>query len=430
MLARRRIQLLSALVLGAVVATTTPAAFVPATASPGDVSSEQNPDGSWTTTLTASGDTWVDSSSKVSQYSSAELRVGSTNFGFTKARTYLRFDLSALAGKPAGAVMSAQVQLTNFATGSCKGTAVRMSRVTGAWAESTLNWSKQPTTTSTGSSTSTASYGGSTCAGEGTMTFDAKEIVKSWLGGSANNGVQVKGESEANASGSRRFRSLEAIDPVKAPKLVITYNTIPPKPTGLAASPSANGYVSSTTPTVSAVITDPDGGAVRGYFEVYNADGSSMLWSGYSDWGTSGDSLGAEVPEGLLTDGPFVLAAYAEDPAYRSLVANVKTFTVDATAPTVAVTSTAFTDGEWTSPAPASNTFTIDGPADTASFALLIDGWYPVTVYPSINGSGDFSFDWAPTSGWHTIEATATDKAGNTGPETVFSFGAGVAPSS
>jgi hypothetical protein len=428
--ARRRFPLLSALAAGALLAAA-PAVLAGAHAAPGDVSSQQNDDGSWTTTLTASADTWVDSSSKTSQSTSPELRVGSANYGFTKARTYLQFDTTSLAGKPAAAVMSAQVQLSDFYTGSCKGSAIRVSRVTGTWAPSTLNWSKQPATSSTGSSTSSSAYGASACPAEGTMSFDATAIVKAWLGGSANNGLQVKADSEASAAGVRKFRSLEATDAAKAPKLVITYNTTPPKPTGVGASPSQNGYVSSTTtPTVSAIIIDPDGGKVRGYFEVYNSDGSQKLWSGYSDWGTSGDSLGATVDPDILTDGSYVIAAYAEDPMYRSLSATLKTIKIDSTAPTVVITATAFTDGAWTDPAPGSNTFTIDGPADTQTFAILIDGWYPVAAYPSGTGSGDFTFDWVPAKGWHTVAATATDKAGNAGPTTTFSFGVGPQPTS
>src|SRR5262249_24493139 len=59
-----------------------------------------------------------------------------------------------------------------------------------------------------------------------------------------------------------------------APKLVVTYNSYPALPTAAAVSPSTvnayNGkrYANSLTPTLSAKVTDGDGGTVKAQFEV------------------------------------------------------------------------------------------------------------------------------------------------------------------
>lgn len=377
-----------------------------------------------TVILGVAGDTWVDSLlNQSSQYASPELQVGSNNLGITKTRSFMYFDWTPLYTMPRGVLTSAQVQLSNYQTGNCAGTALRMSRITGAWTEGGVTWGNQPAVTATGSSTSTGSFGASACPAEGVVTFDATAIVNDWINGEWNVGVRISADNEGAASGYRKFRSVENGDPTKAPKMVYTYNAYPSTPTGLTISPGYNGYASSTTPTLSAVVSDPDGGAVRGYFEVKS--GSTVVWSGSSDWATSGARVQVTVPSGILNDATtYTVNAYSQDATLKSEVAATKSMPVDVTAPTMTITSSAFTNGTWSTTAPTTATFTLNGTADTGWFDATFDG----VSYGSVraDSSGNFvSSAWTVTPGWHTWSIAPIDKAGNRGAATTFSFGAG-----
>jgi hypothetical protein len=115
----------------------------------------------------------------------------------------------------------------------------------------------------------------SSCPG-GTMNFDIDAIVAAWASGSTNYGLRVAGASETDPYTWRRFRSANYVsgDNSVEPHLTVTYNSYPAVPTAAAVSPSAvnayNGhrYVTSLTPTLSAKVTDADGGTVKAQFEV------------------------------------------------------------------------------------------------------------------------------------------------------------------
>jgi RHS repeat-associated protein len=377
-----------------------------------------------TVILGVAGDTWVNSlSPNTSQYSSPELQVGSNNLGLTKSRSFMYFDWNPLYTMPPGVLTSAQLQLTDFATGACAGTAVRVSRITGNWTEGGLTWGNQPTVTSAGSATSTGSFGASACPGEGIVSFDMTAIVNDWINGAWNVGVRVSADNESAASGYRKFRSVENGDASKAPKLVFTYNAYPSTPTGLTISPGYNGYASSTTPTLSAVVSDPDSGPVRGYFEIKS--GSTVVWSGSSPMATSGDRVSVTVPSGVLADGTtYTVNAYSQDSSLNSQAAASKSMPVDVTAPTVAISSTGYTNGGWQTAPPSSTTVTLQGSSDTGGFYASYDG-VPVATVPADSTGKFVSSAFSPTPGWHTWTITPVDRAGNQGAPTDFSFGVG-----
>jgi hypothetical protein len=422
---------LSAVACFALVATlSSQAVAVTESAAPPPASAAvTNPDGTHTVTLDLVGDTWVSSSGQTtSQATSPELRVGSNNLGLTKARSYLDFDYSPLAGvSPDAVVTSAELRLSNFLTGSCAGTAIRASRVTGAWTLADLKWGAQPAVTTTGAGTSTAAFGASACPAEGTATFDMKAIVSSWLSGTAKRGVQIRAEKEGAATGYRKYRSVENGDPAKAPTLTITYDSYPATPTDLKVAPGQTGYAISTMPALSALVSDPDGGPVRGFFEVRSGSGAfaPIVWSGSSAEVASGERATVTVPDDILEDTKiYSVAAYSQDVAVKSKSAVVTGFKVDLIAPVVVITSNVFTDGQWKNPMPSSATFTLNGSADTSGFIITMDG----TRLPNpakADGSGDYTITWTPTAGWHTLEVQPADKAGNLGDVKTFSFGTG-----
>jgi hypothetical protein len=236
--------------------------------------------------------------------------------------------------------------------------------------------------------------------------------------------IQIKADKEGAATGYRKYRSAENGDAAKAPTLTVTYNSYPGTPTDVAVTPGNPHYATSLTPTFSAVVTDPDG-PVSAYFELRKGTTalSPIVWTGSSDAVESGEVASATVPAGLLLDGTvYTLTAYGDDGTLKSKEAVAYVFKVDVTAPTVAISSDVFTDGQWTNPMPASAKFTFDGSADTGGFYVTTDG---VDLTVGANSTGDYSVTFKPTPGWHSTVVTPVDRAGNVGEPSTFSWGTG-----
>lgn len=377
-----------------------------------------------TIVLKATGDTWVQSGlTSKSQHTSPELRVGTKNAGLTQAKSYLTFDTSALGDAEASWIVDAKVSLSNFTAGSCSGSAIRLAQVTKAWSLTGVTWGTQPTVTTAGSSTNDKARGTTGCTGEGVVDFDATAIVRSWAAGAANRGVQLA-SVKAGANGSYRgYRSLEIGNPAKVPTLTVTISQPPATPTDLAVTPAGvDGFITSTTPTLSATVSDPEGGEVRGYFEVTH--GTTVVWSGTSAPVASGGTASVVVPAGNLTDGSlYTVSAWGlDDVDVRSEEPAFQTVKVDSIAPTLTIASASFTNGQWTNTLPASDTLTLDGSSDTGGFHLDLDG---STATVAANAQGDKDLTYTPSAGWHVLKVTPVDRAGNLGDTVTFSYGAG-----
>lgn len=411
--------------LALVAALTTGAVAAPAPV-PSVVPIEDTP--AQTVTLDLVGDTWV-SNVQTSQSASPELRVGSPNLGLVKSRSYLDFDYAALDAIPAGSVVSsAELTLSNFSAGSCTGSAIRVSRITGAWTLDGLKWNGQPAVTSSGSASSLEAHGAAACPDEAPVSFDVKGIVNSWLAGTARRGVQVKAAQESAKAGYRLYRSAENGDDAKAATLTVTYNAAPSTPADLTVAPmlGLDGLVSSLTPTFSAELTDPDGGPVHGELEVRKGTTalSPVVWTGSTDPVESGEVASVTMPGDVLLDGAiYTVSVYAHDGALRSKARAAKAFKVDVSAPGVTITSDVFTDGEWNETTPESAELTFDGSPDVAGFHLVLNG-EPLDD-AGADSSGDRTTTLTPAPGWHVIEVTPVDYAGNEGETETFSFGSG-----
>ncbi|MFJ9315332.1 DNRLRE domain-containing protein [Pimelobacter simplex] len=379
-----------------------------------------------TVVLAATGDTWVQNLvPNTSQYTSPELRVGTSSLGVNQSRSYLTFDTSALGSPTAASVVDAKVTLSNFEAGSCSGQPIRLSQITSTWTVSGLTWANQPTTTTAGSATTDVGKGATGCTAEGTVDFDATAIVKSWVGGTTNYGVQIRADNAGANASWRKYRSLENGDNTKAPKLTVTINQNPDTPTGLTTDSGGYGnWVRSKTPTLSAVVTDPDGGQVKSYFEVKQS--GTLIWSGTSTAVASGGTASLQVPTGKLVEGgTYGVYAYGEDTnGARSTSFAGTQIRVDTIAPTVAISSAQFTNGSWKATLPSSDTVTYTGSSDTGFFWVNYDG---VRVSAGANTSGVAVVPYTPTAGWHTLEVTPVDRAGNYGTPVTFAYGTGTA---
>lgn len=392
---------------------TDPARVVPITVDP-------------TLTLTTTSDTWVESFlNPPSHDTSPELQVGSQNLGLNVARSYANFDISGLTAKPGAVVSAASLELSNFSTGSCTGTPIRVSQVTSAWSAPSITWSSQPTTTATGSATSTTTFGGSGCGTEGTVSFDAKAIVQAWQGGAANHGVQIKADNESANTGWRKYRSLENGDTAKAPKLSITYNTPPQVPPYTQVTPA--GVVGSTyhtrevKPTFTTIPSDPDGDLVTAELRIQQGGTTVQSW-------TSGQVASASAVSRTLTtalgEGSYTASWRVSDGTLTSAWSPDQAVTVDTTAPASPVLScTNYPNNTWASTAPAtSTTCTVTASADS-QWAAVWDGHEWINVPPLNNSTTSFTLP-VPADSTFGFWVVASDAAGNWATS-IYTFGAG-----
>lgn len=219
-----------------------------------------------TSTLAVTTDTWVATNYTDSQVSSAELKSGTHDAGTTKARSYLKFDMSDYAGTH---IIDTNLALYSTWSSSCavgSGTAVQ--RVTGSWSSSSVTWDAQPAATTTGQVINTAAKGYSSDCPAGTMNFDIDTIVRAWTSGTANHGVLIRGVSETDSLTWRRFRSANYVsgaDSATEPHLTVTYNSYPAVPGATSITPATTSggikTVTSLTPVLSTWVNDADPGA-------------------------------------------------------------------------------------------------------------------------------------------------------------------------
>lgn len=376
--------------------------------------------------LNAAGDTWVQSSgTTTSQETSPELRTGSNDGGVTAARSYVYFDFSTLSGVPLSSISSAQVKLSNFVTGACTGSALRMSRVVGGWTLPGITWANQPTVATGTATTTTGSFGAAGCDTEGTVVFNAMPILSEWLAGYPNLGLQIRADDETGAGGFRRFRSVENGDPTRVPTFTISWNGTPNVPTDTTIDPGNTGggtvYTSSTTPTFSAAVTDPDSSLITAQLQILS--GSTVV----QDWTSGQVASGTRVsrtPTTALAQGTYTARWRASDGTFTSAWSPSQTFVVDTTAPATPVVScTSYANNGWYTTRPAaSTTCTVTVTAD--AFMLYATNNGQELAFPPISaGKSSLALPVA-TNDLVSLDVSARDKAGNWST-THYAFGVG-----
>ncbi|MFJ4007918.1 DNRLRE domain-containing protein [Streptomyces sp. NPDC090023] len=397
-----------------------------------------------TSTLAVTTDTWVQTPDYPdSQVSSPELKSGTYDTGADLARSYLKFDVSPFTGKH---ITDTNLALYSYYSATCgttgPGTEVR--RVTGTWDSSAVTWSAQPATTTAGAVVNKAALGyDSSCPG-GTMNFDIDSIVSAWASGSANYGLRIAGASETDPTTWRRFRSANYVsgDNSAEPHLTVTYDSYPAVPASAAISPSAlnayNGkrYVTSLTPTLSAKVTDADGGTVKAQFEV--TPDPAVADTTYTYTATSaGVASGATASLAVPSANAFPVGAHLRyrvrgyDSADYGAWSGYSTFTMNTglpVAPTVSCPS--YPQNTWSAKAPGAVTCTLDTTStDGQGFKWgLDDPSMAKRVDDTVDGSGGdpLNVSVTPADGWHTLYAKTIDSGGNPSTATTqYSFGVG-----
>ncbi|MEV6103548.1 DNRLRE domain-containing protein [Streptomyces sp. NPDC051940] len=396
------------------------------------------------TTLAATTDTWVQTPDYPdSQVSSTELKSGTYNTGADKARSYLKFDVSAYAGKK---ITDTNLALYSYYSSTCAttGAGTEVRRITGTWDSSAITWGTQPATTSDGAVVNKAALGyNSGCPG-GTMNFDIDAIVQAWANGSPNYGVRVAGASETDPYTWRRFRSANYVsgDNSAEPHLTVTYDSLPVVPTGTAISPSQrnayNGrlYVTSLTPTLSAKVTSPAGGNVQAQFEItpdpaYADTTYSLTANGNYVASGSVSSLTVPAANTLPSGAHLRLRVRGYDGSGFGAYTDYTTFTLNTVKPTApTVSCAAYPADVWTAKASGAVNCTLDTSATDGQGYLwgLDDEAVAQRVDDTSDGTGGdpLTISIDPAEGWHTLYAKTVDSGGNVSTTaTAYSFGAG-----
>lgn len=370
-------------------------------------------------------DVWVQNADYTTgQVSSAELRAGTYDGGGHVARSFMHFDGLASSTWRNRHIVSAKLVMRNFYSGSCTGADIRASRITGSWVATNVTWANQPGGGAQKYADYNPAHGYNTSCDSADATWDVTAMDQDWASGAyPNNGIRLKAVDETSIYTWRKYRSANYTDhPNTEPHIDITYSTYP-SASNLAVSPGNAGYARSTGPTVSAQVADADGGSVTANFTVLS--GGTTVWTG-SKAATAGGTASMTLPSGKLTNGTsYTLQVSASVGSLNSQSTQTLAFKDDTSAPSTTIACSAYsTPGMWLTTPPTSNTCTLSGPSDTASWQITKDAGTPVTVKAT---SGVGSISWNPTSGAHTLSATATDQAGNVGPAASFGFGVGSA---
>ena len=397
-----------------------------------------------TSTLAVTTDTWVATNYTDSQVSSTELKSGTYDAGTTKARSYLKFDVSKFKGKH---ITDTNLALYSYYSSTCatSGAGTQVRRITSTWSSSDITWSEQPSTTTTGAITNKAAlgYSSSDCPG-GTMNFDIDAIVQAWADGSANHGLRIASADETDSLTWRRFRSANYVsgDGSTEPHLTVTYNSYPSTPSSLAISPSQvnayNGkrYVTSLTPTLSAKVTDPDGSSSKGQFEI-TAD-PAYADTTYSYTGTSSSvASGSTAKLAIPSASAFPAGAHlryrvrAHDGTDYGSWTGHTTFVMNTGLPAApTVTCDTYGQNGWTAKADGPVSCTIDtSSADGAGYYWGLDNSsLPNKKLDTTDGNGGdaATVSISPANGWHTLHARTVDSGGNlSAATTAYSFGVG-----
>lgn len=282
-------------------------------------------------TAGTSGDTWIQKPDYTAgQPSSTELRVGTKDGGDHVARSYIRFSNGTFVGKH---ITGAQLVLRNFDQSSCSAGTIQVAQITGTWDPSTLTWGTQPAVGGVGVNANGLSYD---CPDNHSATWPITAIAQSWSNGANQYGLRVMATNETYNATYRRYRSANFTDDVTIrPHLEVTYNSYPSAATNLSVSTLAGQSVTSSTPTISAGVSDSDGGALRLHVKILQ--GSTPIIDTYGSKtatlaaGAAG-SASYTVPAGTLSAGTtYTAQVWTNDSIDDAKTATTKTFTVNHT---------------------------------------------------------------------------------------------------
>ncbi|MBX9246209.1 DNRLRE domain-containing protein [Actinotalea ferrariae] len=383
-------------------------------------------------------DTYVQSGYDDDRSSRPELKIGSWNSGVTKTRTFMSFDATPLRGRQ---IYEARLYLNAAYSSSC-------SAGWQVWdaglASSATRWPNQPAMLGHHSdSTETKGYDASCPAG--VVGADVGGLVRLWasIPNVATVGVALRAANESSIAGYKEFYSAQT---GYGPWVWVRYNSTPNAPTGLRVSHSPTGatsgaWVNTLTPTMSAVLTDPDGENVDGNFYLYRADTGTLVQASASGFVTNGSVASVQVRpttashQGLQEGKVYRFTARGSDWKVEGPAPDQFWFGVDTVAPRPpVVSSTAFpNDNAWGRDPTQPGTFTFQLPSETEDHSVRSYRWgldkapdpnQVVTATGAAQRPGTVTITPA-TPGRHVLHVQTVDIAGNLSAVSQYVFYAG-----
>ncbi|MFS0692853.1 FG-GAP repeat domain-containing protein [Streptomyces nitrosporeus] len=378
--------------------------------------------------------------------STTTARVGYENETNGLARSFFRMNSSNLWSTQK-VVISSTFRIKNTWSWSCDDRAVEL------WATSAISsattWSKQPDWRKQLDSVNDSLGWGTGCPA-GNLAFDVTTAAKDGITNKWNTltfGLQAA--SETDVYGWKKFDA-------KSAALSTTYNTVPNVPTNLDTIPSSGGCdavppyttIGNTDVTLTAKVSDPDGGTVRAQFRLWGTNdlsGGSEIFNQIVSV-TSGTVAKAKVPKATLqkylsvAKGNFSWKVQALDASTKSAWnPNPGTcrFDFDPTRPSTppTISSQQFPDGTdgWpaaTGQARTPGTFVLGsgGVSDVKSYEYWTD-WAPAvrSVLPSTDLDGDGKIDakltlTPPAAGSQRLYVRSLDAAQNRSDRASYLF--------
>lgn len=263
------------------------------------------------------------------------------------------------------------------------------------------------------------------------------KVVKAANASAANVSIGLKANNETTSAGYKTYRA--------DARLTIVYNRAPNAPTGVKLSSPAQAcksgaarpVISTTTPTLYAAASDPDGGNVQVKFQVLRQGTTTVVWdSGYLAAKSSGSNFSVKVAASKLTSGTsYRYRAMATDGSRTSAWSTATCeFSVDTTkpaSPTVTPVRTGvaaiYEEDVERGGAGLSGKFELDrgGSTDVVVFEYTFTGTASPTVHGTRtpNSAGRAIVDFDPNAaGPMTLTVVSKDAAGNQSPATTYLF--------
>jgi RHS repeat-associated protein len=357
-----------------------------------------------------------------------ELRAGTYNGGTNVARSYIHFPMGEFAG---ATVTNARIELFNFYSWSCQARNWQVWNVYAASPAST--WATMPGW-ATHYATSSETHGYSSACGGAWSNANITSFAQMWAASNETEGhVGIKAESETDNYGWKRFYASNNGSYI--PSIWVTYNHTPNAPTGLtvsnATTAAATGtWTSVTTPTLSATLTDRNGGTVNGNFSVKRADTGAVVYSGAANGLLSG-AVGSVKTTALADGQKYTVTARVSDNIVEGPPVSL-TFGVDTSKPLAPrITSKDYPDDNtWHGAENTAGTFTITPAAVDGSLTTYIWGLDNVPnpaqkVTASMTGAASTLKITPTTAGRHVLQVQALDRAGNASGVLKYAFNVG-----
>jgi RHS repeat-associated protein len=215
-------------------------------------------------------------------------------------------------------------------------------------------------------------------------------------------------------------------------QLTLTYDSYPNTVTSPATTPattcttgSGRPYINTTTPTLNATVSDPDGGTLKGAFEIWNTGGAEIGGQNYSASVSSGAVSSWAVPSGNFVNGSTYSwrARGYDGTLYSKSYSPFCEFTIDTTAPAAPTISSSSdpSSSTWYTTGAFTGTWTDSDTSGIAGYAVVLNNT-ATTVPAATVTQTTTSYSHTVTSGTWYLHVRAENGAGSWGATATYTF--------